>query len=243
MTDQHSASPAGAPGSPGTATDPLAEAPRASAVPLPGDGEEPDLPDTPATMADVTAWLLEAIWCVPGVNVSLARFEEWGSTRVAAAAVDAGAIVVVLDNDQVVRLAPVLLTLPSGDARRPFTVNPPGRSFTHASLGGAPLCERITGGDKVSEDWAGVTCLDCQLAAPAPVQRALDGLDLAWAERQIGMVLTAASPLPLATYDVLVRIDRELRAITPDVLAQMAVKGTIIQISDPDCKSPGWLPA
>src|SRR5581483_11055074 len=59
-----------------------------------------DLPDTPATPADVLRWACDVGWSSPFVDVSQARDEEWGSIRVVFAEVTETSLTITLDNGQ-----------------------------------------------------------------------------------------------------------------------------------------------
>ena len=199
-----------------------------------------DLPDTPATPADVLRWACDVGWSSPFVDVSQARDEEWGSIRVVFAEVTETSLTITLDNGQVFRLAVVELTRPSGLPGRPFTLNPAGQLSTHASVGSAPLCGQGAAGEMASLGWAQVTCLDCQAAAPARGVDSLDDLDLAMAAKQVRDVLTAASPEPLPLYEVMRRVDPGLRAAVQAVLTQMVERGTAERTDGPNDGQPTW---
>ncbi len=205
-------------------------------TPGPGADEE-DLPPTPATSADIAQWIHSAAWLSPYPDIPRARDDEPGAMRMVAADLTGGSLVVILEDGQVFRLTPEDLTRPSGCPARPWTLNPPGRLVTHASMDGSPLCERNTEGDTISAHWHEVTCLDCQLAAPAPDQGALDNLDHVLAEKQVRDVLTAASPQPLSVYDVLVQVERRFRAAVRPALDRLAELGTAELTGGP---APRW---
>jgi hypothetical protein len=67
----------------------------------PGTGAEPEEQDTPATLADATGWVHDALWLSPYAGISQARFEEWGSVHMESLDKAGGTLTVHLENGQV----------------------------------------------------------------------------------------------------------------------------------------------
>jgi hypothetical protein len=200
---------------------------------------DPALPGTPATAGNLAAWASGALRLAPYVDTPQADPEEHGSILMVAAMVSGAAVQIVLGTGQVFRLDAVELTRTTGDPAHPFTLNPAGQVFTHASLDGAPLCGPGAEGGTASPRWGEVTCLDCQLAAPAAAAGALDNLDIMFAKRQIRDALTVAAPSPLTAYELMVRADPDVRAAVPEALNQMAGHGDVERADAGDGR-PGW---
>jgi hypothetical protein len=83
---------AGIPGAALTAPDPPASL---------GAAAEPEEQDTPATVADATRWVHNALWISPYVDISQARFEEWGSVHMESLDTAGGTLTAHLENGQV----------------------------------------------------------------------------------------------------------------------------------------------
>jgi hypothetical protein len=67
----------------------------------PGTVAEPEEKDTPATVTDATAWVHNALWLSPYVDISQARFEEWGSVHMESLDKAGGTLTARLENGQV----------------------------------------------------------------------------------------------------------------------------------------------
>ncbi len=82
-------------GIPGTAL--AAPAPPAR----PGTVAEPEEQDTPATVADATGWVHDALWLSPYAGISQARFEEQGSVHMESLDTAGATLTAHLENGQV----------------------------------------------------------------------------------------------------------------------------------------------
>jgi len=207
---------------------------------LPGAEDDLDLPPTPATTAGVLRWAREGGWAIPSVLTENARDDETGEIRLVATEITPAGLVVTLDNGQVFLLEARELTRPSGDPDHPYTLNPAGPHVTHAARAGAALCPLAAPGDPATGDWADVTCLDCQAAAPGSDLASLDDLDLAMAERQVRSILIAASPDELTLFDIIRRADPGYRAAAETALAALARQGKAEPFGDPGGPHPAW---
>ena len=209
-------------------------------APPPASDAGEDLPPTPALPADLVRWANDAAWGTPHVEIAQARRDEEGAIRVAATEVLPAGLIVTLDNGQVFRLAAGELTRPAALPGRPFTLNPPGQSPAHARGGETALCGLSGAGVDTSPEWAQVTCLDCRAAVPARALEDLDDLDRHTAERQVSMVLMAASPWPLPVYEVTRRVEPGYRAAVPAALGDLAARSAIIQAAPADGGQACW---
>ena len=67
----------------------------------PGTAAEPEEKDTPATVADATGWVHDALWLSPHAGISQARFEEQGFVHMESLDTAGGTLTAHLENGQV----------------------------------------------------------------------------------------------------------------------------------------------
>lgn len=198
-----------------------------------------DLPDTPASAADVLRWADEARRTVPHVDIEHARFEEWGSSRIVRAEVTGTRLVITLATGQVFVMTAAEITRPTGLPGLPYTLNPGGQQLTHAPLGVGTLCGQGTP-QETRPDWPDVSCLDCRAAEPARPLASFDDLDRSYAARLARDSLAAAAGQPLTTYEVVRQAEPAYRAAIPAALEQMAAEGRAARGDGPDGGQPAW---
>lgn len=85
----------------GRLASPVRRSPRQPRPLCPVPARSPKKRTPPATLADATGWVHDALWLSPYVDISQARFEEWGSVHMESLDKAGAMLTAHLENGQV----------------------------------------------------------------------------------------------------------------------------------------------